>query len=58
MFLGAVSIKRSDVNFKNNVIVEDPVLSDTSVSLCMSTIEKTVNDHLNKTEGSIIYCYY
>lgn len=58
MFLGDVSIERSDVNYKNNVIVEDPVLSDTRVSPCKSTFEKTVNDYLNKTEGSIICCYY
>lgn len=58
MFLGDVSIKRSDVNYKNNVIVEDPVLSDTSVSPRYPTIEKTVNDYLNKTEGSVIYYYY
>lgn len=70
MCLGDASIKRSDVqiehdhsptknsNDKNNVVVEDSVISDTNVSLCKSTIEKTVNDYLDKTEGSIIYCYY
>ncbi|XP_050058477.1 putative uncharacterized protein DDB_G0282133 isoform X28 [Aphis gossypii] len=54
---GDVSIERSDVNYKNNVIVEDPVLSDTRVSPCKSTFEKTVNDYLNKTEEVENYDY-
>jgi len=36
---------------KNNFTVEDPVINDTSVLLCKSAIEKTVNDYEDKTEG-------